>query len=299
MKRTIRTALAVLCLLGAAPTARACSLCRCDDPATSITGNSLFVVRSWRASFETEVFRKDQAGEDDPSLRERETETRYTLSGTWTPIAHLSLVGRLPWSARRIDSGAELQRRSGLGDPELLANWRVYQQQGVAHPLWVTVQAGARAPWGPNDLEANGVRLDEHLQPGTGAAGGVAALSLFTRVGERDVAYATTTARVNGTNRHGYRYGDAWISTVAWQRELRPSAQAGLELTWRDAGSDRESDQLVSATGGRVLYLTPRAQLHVAPRVALRLGVQAPIARDLHGDQRELTNFQSSVVLLP
>jgi len=294
---------ALLLLAGLAPVARACSLCRCDDPATSITGNSLFVVRSWRASFETEMFRKDQAGDFDAATglapREHETELRNTLSGTWTPLAHLSVVGRLPWSARRIESGNETDRQSGLGDPELLANWCAYQKQGIAYPVWVTVQAGVRAPWGANDRSVNGVRLDEHLQPGTGAAGGIAGLSVFTRLDGKDVAYATAMGRVNGANRHGYRYGDAWISTVAWQHELLSSAQAGLELTYRDAGIDRDGDGAVAATGGRVLYLTPRAQLRVAPRIALRLGVQTPIARDLVGDQRELTNFQSSVVLLP
>ena len=304
MNGTLRTALlAVLMVTGAAVTARACSLCRCDDPATTITGNSMFGVRSWRASFETEVFRKDQAaGMEDggaPAGREREDETRYTLSGTWAPAAHLSFLARVPWSARRIASDEGVAKRSGLSDPELLADWRMYQKQGIAHPVWVTLQAGVRAPWGANDLASGGVRLDEHLQPGTGAAGGSAGLSVFTRLAERDVAYVTTLARWNGANRHGYRYGDAWIATLAWQRELHPAAQAGLELTWRDAGADREGDGIVPITGGRVLYVTPRAQLRLSPRVAMRLGVQVPVARSLNGDQRELTNFQSSIVLLP
>ena len=302
MERTIRAALlTVLLLAGGAAAARACSLCRCDDPATTITGNSMFGVKSWRASFETEVFRKDQAGEDPavPAAREREDETRYTVSGTWAPVSHLSFVARVPWSARRIESNEGAAKRAGFSDPELLANWRAYQKQGIAHPVWVTLQAGVRAPWGANDLASGGVRLDEHLQPGTGAAGGSAGLSVFTRLGEKDVAYATTFARWNGANRHGYRYGDAWISTLAWQRDLRAALQGGLELTWRDAGVDREGDESVPATGGGVLYVTPRAQVRVTPRVAVRLGVQVPAARALIGDQRELTNFQSSVVLLP
>lgn len=304
MERTIRAALLTVLLLGGAvTTARACSLCRCDDPATTITGNSMFGVRSWRASFETEVFRKDQAAEAvDPALpagREREDETRYTLSGTWASTPHLSVVARVPWSARRIASDVGVDRRSGISDPEMLVNWRAYQKQGIAYPVWITLQAGVRAPWGANDLASGGVRLDEHLQPGTGAAGGNAGLSVFTRVGERDVAYVTTVGRWNGANRHGYRYGDAWITTLAWQRDLHTAVQGGLELTWRDAGVDREGAEDVPATGGRVLYVTPRAQLRVTPRVAVRFGVQVPAVRALIGDQRELTNFQSSVVLLP
>lgn len=304
MNRTIRTVLLVVLLVTATvATARACSLCRCDDPATTITGNSMFSVRSWRASLETEVFRKDQASEfADPAApagREREDETRSTLSGTWAPTPHLSFLARVPWSARRIATDEGVTKRSGLSDPEVLANWRAYQKQGIAHPVWVTLQAGVRAPWGANDLESGGIRLDEHLQPGTGAAGGSAGLSVFTRLGERDVAYATALGRWNGANRHGYRYGDAWVTTLAWQRELHPAAQAGLELTWRDAGADREGEDIVPITGGRVLYVTPRAQFRVTSRVAVRLGVQMPAARSLNGDQRELTNFQSSVVLLP
>jgi hypothetical protein len=304
MRRSIpAVVLAAVLLLAGATAVRACSLCRCDDPATIITGSSLFAVRSWRASFETEVFRKDQAGETDEGggvvPREREDETRYTLSGTWAPAPHWSFVGRLPWSARRIESGEGVAKRSGLADPELLANWCVYDQQGIAHPLWVTVQAGVRAPWGANDLESNDVRLDEHLQPGTGAAGGSAGLSVFTRLGDRDVAYATSFGRWNGANRHGYRYGDAWITSLAWQHEIRSAVQGGLDLTWRDAGVDREGGEIVPITGGRVLYVTPRAQLRLSSRLSVRLGVQIPAARSLHGDQRELTNFQSSVVLLP
>lgn len=272
MKRPCLILLSVIAtaIASVAP-ANACSVCRCEDPATTIAGSSMFVVRDWRVSIETEVLRKDQAAEGDPALRERETETRYTFSGIWTPRPRFGLIARVPYSARRLDAGGEIGRRAGLSDPELLVNWRALEsRRGV--PLWLTTQLGVRAPWGANDLARDGVRIDEHLQPGTGAAGGTAGLSLFARTGERDVAYLTTIGRWNGANRHGYRYGSAWVTTLAAQHELNGWSQAGLDLTWRDAGSDRAGGDVVGSTGGRVLYLTPRAQLRAGSRIAQTSG---------------------------
>jgi hypothetical protein len=299
-RRHVATVL-VLLPLASAP-AHACSMCRCDDPAVVVPGDDRFVARSWRVAFEAERNSKDQiSGEDagDPLARERETEMRYTLTGSWTVRPHVALLARLPWSQRRIESADGSDSRAGLADPEVLANWSFLSAPGASMPHWVTAQLGLRTPWGQNDLTIRGARADEHLQPGTGAVGGSAGLSAFLRAGQRETVYGSVIGRVNGTNRHGYRYGNALVGSVALQHEAAPRLQGTLELDARLAASDRVSGTVDGNTGGALLYLTPRVQVGLTSRVAVRLGVQLPVARRLYGDQREFANVQTSVVLLP
>ncbi len=281
----------------AAPTpAFACSMCRCDDPAHTLAGEPMLRQHSWRITFEAERFAKDQVSVEDPSRREGETELRYTAGAAWTPAHRVTLRARAAVSDRTLTAGAERTTRAGVSDPELSANLELMHTSG-AHPLWIAAHAGARLPAGSNDLELGGVRLEEHLQPGAGAAGGFAGLGAVQSLGEHDALYAGVTGRWNGTNSHGYRYGGALVAHAGWQHEVRPWLEAGPELDYRSARHDLDAGERDPNTGGAVLYVTPRAELRISERLGLRLGVQVPVVSALYGDQHEKVNVQTGLVL--
>jgi hypothetical protein len=156
---------------------------------------------------------------------------------------------------------------------------------------------GVRAPWGESERMLGGERAEEHLQPGTGAASLWAGASGAVRTGTRDHVYASLMGRWNGTNRHGYRYGDVAFANVAYQHELATYVAGVLELNARDARADREAGELAANTGGSVLYVTPRLQWQVTPSLVLRLGVQLPVAQRLRGDQQERANLVTGLTL--
>ncbi len=293
-RRLLAAALALAVL--APPPARACSMCRCDDPAHTLAGSPLLRQRAWSLGLESERFAKDQVSADDPTLREGETELRWTLSGAWTPLPRLTLQALVPFADRTLTTGPERVSRAGLSDPELTATLEAWHSTSE-RPLWLAVHAGARLPLGANDLAENGARLDEHLQPGTGAAGATVGITAVQSLGEHDGLFAGALGRWNGTNAHGYHYGDAIVAHAGWQHEISPWLEAGPTLDFRAAARDAALGVLDPNTGGALLYLTPRAELRLGERLALRLGLQVPVARQLYGDQREKVNVQTGLAL--
>jgi hypothetical protein len=271
--------------------ALACSMCQCGDPSYRLMGDAFFASQPWRFSLDLDRYGKDQAAESDPALRETERERRLTLAAAWNPRPGLRLVGRLPLTARAIESGAERQTLTGLGDPDLFAHLRV---AGDAR-RWLAVMAGVRTAWGQNERRVDGVRADEHLQPGTGAVAGSAGLAAAVDFGGGRHLFASAMGRTSGTNAHGYRYGDAVMATLAAQRDLGAHTAGVLQLDARSAGPDHEHGAAIENSGGDVLYVAPRVQFAASERLVLKLGVQVPIAQRLRGDQVERTNLLGGV----
>lgn len=291
----------------AAPRAEACSLCRCGDPAFTLVGSQIFSPVRWRIGFDTDRFSKDQLAELHPgdheagaegALREEEVEQRYTFSATYSASRRWTLVARVPFAQRTITVGDERESLSGLADPELLAHYRV---ASAAQPgTWVALTAGVHAGWGQNDKRLNGERAEEHLQPGSGAAGasgGVAFAKLLT--GETSL-FGSLSGRVNGRNDAGYRYGQALLANVAVERRLVSRLNGVIELNYRWAARDEmEPGVRDENSGGSVVYVSPRLLLKIDPRqnLWLRVGAQIPVAKDLYGDQNEKINLLAGLTM--
>ncbi len=65
-----------------------------------------------------------------------------------------------------------------------------------------------------------------------------------------------------------------------------PDAVVFIELNWENAGRDELGGATLGDTGGWELFLSP-GLFATYRNVALRTGVQIPIARGLNGDQPE------------
>jgi hypothetical protein len=290
-----RVALALPLLIALAPAAAlGCSMCQCGDPAYRIAGDAFFASRPWRVSLDVDRYGKDQPAEADPALRERESETRVTVAAAWMPRPWLRVVGRLPLTSRVITAGDERQSLAGLADPDVTAHLRLAGDTR----RWLAFMAGVRAPWGQNTRVVDGVRADEHLQPGTGATAGIAGLAASADLGAGRHVYASVSGRTADTNASGYRYGDVLLGTLAAQRDLGPRAAGVIELDARTARVDRQDGADVENSGGTVAYVTPRIQFSLGGPAVLKLGVQVPLAQDLIGDQHEHTNLLGGLTIV-
>src|SRR5262245_33371484 len=217
--------------------AHPCSMCHCGDPVFNLIGSQIFVPGSWHLGLETDRFAKDQVAEDDPATREREVESRVTLSASRTFGRRLTLAARLPFAHRNIDAPDGSSSLSGLSDPELIAHYRVYAPQRGS---WLSLSLGLRSGWGRNGAQRDGERLEEHLQPGTGAAGLEPGLTFSRVVGSSDDSsiFGSLAGRFNGRNDAGYHYGNAVLANVGFERKLSSRFNGIVELNFRRAAKD-------------------------------------------------------------
>ena len=299
MKRSSLIALASVLVAGglAAPSAgRACSMCHCSDPVYRLVGNQ-FGQQSVRLSLEMDQYSKDQVAEDFPSGRETETENRVTLAAAWAPTPAIRLVARVPFASRTIEDPAGTNTLKGVSDPDLNAQYAFFRSAG-GRPQWLALTGGIKSSWGQNDRELNGVRADEHLQPGSGAAAISAGLAYSLEQSTRSHWYASGGGRWSERNASGYRYGDAFTAVAAYQRGMNAWMSAAAELNFRVTDKDDNDGVLDPNTGGSVLYVTPRVQFALGGGpMALKLGVQIPVMQHLYGDQNEHTNLLTGLVV--
>lgn len=299
----------VLSLAAAVGPAHACSICRCGDSTFNALGTDVYKEGAFRVSLDWERFDKEQGllpgeeaeadlpakheGHDAPG-REAVVENRFTTALSYTFGERVVAVARIPWSSRRtnvVGSGLSEQSKD-LSDPELYALVRLWSSDfaaGLGRRSWISAFGGIKTAWGKNDLVADGERLDEHLQPGTGSTDTFGGLSGLYLLDARSTLFGSVQYRRTGTNDFDYRYGDSKLVNLGYERKLSRIWDAAVELNFRDAGEDRidAAGTLDPNTGGRLLYLTPRVMLDLGRGLVGRLAVQVPVYKDLNGDQRE------------
>ena len=312
--KTLRAPLCGLFLLlsaALAPRASACSICRCGDPTFNALGAAIYAPGQFRLALDWERFDKEN-GVSDPASgaivgRDAEIENRFTLSVAYSFGERFTLVGRLPFSVRRLtstdESGAVTTSTSGLSDPDFTALFRVWAspfRPGLGRRAWVSLVAGVKTPWGRNGLSANGERLDEHAQSGTGATDVFGGLSAVVQLDPQSSVFASFQYRRTGTNDHDYRYGRVTTANLAYERKLGRVVDAVLEANWRHAEQDvvdADGNRDLN-TGGDIVYLTPRLVLDLGGGLLGRVGLQIPIVKSLYGDQTERPNVNVGLTVL-
>jgi hypothetical protein len=203
---------------------------------------------------------------------------------------------RVPWSSRRLTTTTEgsslTTSTSDLSDPEVYALVRLWASPlagGLGRRAWISALAGVKTPWGRNDLQENGERLDEHAQAGTGSTDIFGGLTGFYLVDPVSSIFASIQYRKTGTNDFDYKYGNIAIVNAAYEHKLGSVVDGLVELNYRHAQQDRvdAGGSLDPNTGGDVLYVTPRVIVDVGHGLVGRLSIQVPIVRSLYGDQTE------------
>jgi hypothetical protein len=293
-KTFVTPAVVALALVVARP-GDACSICRCGDATFNALGKDGFAAEGFRAAFDWERFAKEEGNPAEDS--ESQVENRFTALASYGFSEKLTLFVRVPWSVRDLTETAsgtdpELIHTSGLSDPEVYGQVRLWASEfaaGVGRRSSLSLGGGVKLPWGENDVEQDGERVDEHAQPGTGSTdgfGGLAFLYLFDRSSS---LFASSGYRYTGRNKYGYRYGSTFLASAAYEHKLGKVLDGVVGLDFRNARKDQvdaEGD-VDDDTGGSLLYLTPRLLASLGHGFVLRAAVQIPIARSLNGFQEE------------
>jgi hypothetical protein len=246
-----------------------------------------------RFGIEERYLSKQNALEEAPGV-EREQEHHVSALAVTRLSRRVLLLGRLGWVTKQIreepiGEAASAERSRGLGDAEIsaLARLREFSLGGERAAL-LSLTGGVRIPTGSSQLrDPSGERRDEHLQPGTGAWSGLLGADLLLPLSWARLELNGSYRR-NGTNRAGYRYGDAVLYNLGVARRLGSVLELSMQLNGRVAAQDREGDGILGAnSGGHVLYASPALRGFAGAGLMLEAGAQFPFASDLHGDQEE------------
>jgi hypothetical protein len=157
--------------------------------------------------------------------------------------------------------------------------------------------ADVTAPTGSsNRKDADGERIEAHLQPGTGAWAGMAGVGFDAALRASALSFSSLV-RVNGANSHGYHYGNALLLNAGYARTLSPSWEAAVEWNARSAKHDvtEEGDDDPNS-GGSLLYVAPSVRYMVSGLASIQFLVQVPVAQNLYGDQTERTTARLGIV---
>ena len=312
LRRRLLRAAAVVAVFAAtipSPRALACSICRCGDPTFNSLGSDVYSEAQFRIAFDFDRFNKSQLTVEDGRVgNDAEIEYRYTATVSYGFGDRFLLVARVPLSHRDLtttflDGESEEVSTTGLSDPEFYGLVRLWSSRfgdGIGKRSTVSAIFGVKTPWGENDVQQDGERVDEHAQPGTGSTDLFGGFSGYYLLDERSTIFGSVQYRGTGRNDFGYKYGDSTIATLAYERKLTEPLDAVLEFDFRHARRDQvDSEGVVDPnTGGTVLYITPRLLFAIGSHVALRAAVQIPIVESLYGVQDEKVNVNGGVTLL-
>jgi hypothetical protein len=274
----------------------ACSVCRCGDNAFH------FSERGFGLPGQTELHRfsfgagnlystkSNTLTADEGNGTERQKEIRPSFRAIFNPSERVSFSIEIPIQFRRLTvttaDEMSVEKSSGFGDVELAAvcthtlaseNGRFYTG-GLA---FVT-----KLPTGSNRLSRSGIRMDEHMQAGTGALDyqlGAAA----SRLTCTSRFFTSVYYRRNGTNDFEYHYGNAMLFNLGAERPLTAGFDGSLQVNGRFAARDHESADMVENTGGWVVYISPGLRLSLTQVFGITMAVQIPIYQNLYGVQSE------------
>jgi hypothetical protein len=288
-------ALLSLALVAVPSIARACSICRCGDATFNALGKDGYAARGFRVALDWERFSKDEG--DPAEESESQVENRFTGLLSYGFSERFTLVARVPVSVRHLTTtvaGEEPEElhTSGFSDPEIYGQVRLWSSRlagSVGRRSSLSLSAGAKAPWGQNDVRQDGERVDEHAQPGTGSTDVFGSLAFLYLVDKESSLFVSSGYRHTGENDFGYRYGSTFLANLAYEHKLSNVFDGVVELNFRHAKKDQVGAEgaLDDDTGGSLLYVTPRLLANLGGGFVLRAAAQIPLARDLNGFQKE------------
>jgi hypothetical protein len=179
-----------------------------------------------------------------------------------------------------VDKDSNDDGPSGLGDMVLRSRYRFLRLDTPGLQRSAAVLGQVKFPTG-----------DDHRTPrlGSGSTDFVGGL-LYGHESRRWYYNLAARYRLNTEGGGGLEKGDKqFLDMVGGVRPvltgyLEPDAVVFLELNWENAGRDRLHGADVADTGGWELFLSP-GLFATYRNVALRTGVQIPIARGLDGKQ--------------
>ena len=224
-------------------------------------------------------------------------EQMYELNAGYGLTRDLSLYIQPTYKVKEMEmSGGGMimkESASGVGDTDVLARYRFRKKDREGGSCQQALLLGLKLPTGAWNIEENGTRLMDMVQPGTGSTDYSAGLAVTHRKGnftlDGDVIYT-----INTENQKDYKFGNLLRYDLAGLYQINDTYLM-LELNGRVAEKDDVSEANGinrDNTGGHQIFINPGVSYHVLPNTMLMLSVQVPIYTDMNGEAQK-TNYHA------
>jgi hypothetical protein len=270
--------------------ASACSICGCDDP-LAVAGDASPMAGQIHFNLQAEYLAARSANDGDPDATDLLVQKTLRLSAVYSPSNALNLVLRVPLMSKFLAaSGGSIPAsdvtQNGLGDLDLGARFFIFQKMDLARQMGhdLAFSAGSTLPTGPDDAQADGDRLDQHAQLGTGAFGPYLGL-LYALHSPQWGLSGNLYGRFHGVNGFDYAFGDALTGGIFGRWNPWNGAAASLGLEARYADRDQDGGVKVEDTGGTLVHLVPGLAFDPWGEVWMEARVELPIYANLFGRQ--------------
>ncbi len=223
------------------------------------------------------------------------TEQMYELNVGYGLTRDLSVYIEPTYKVKEMEmphGGTHLMKEdsSGVGDTDVLARYRFRKKDREDGSCQQALLIGIKLPTGAWNLEENGTRLMDMVQPGTGSVDYRAGLATTHRKGkftlDGDVIYTFKTE-----NQEDYKFGNLLSYDLAGLYQISDTYLM-LELNGRLAEKNEIDGEKDDDTGGHQMFINPGISHHIMPNVMLMLSVQIPVYTDMNGDAQK-TNYHA------
>ncbi len=296
----VAAAVVLLAVGFARPAEAGCSVCASGDPLASVGQVRLSAGRT-QVALEVEQLSASGRSDEDPAFLMRLEQRTVRALMAFSPWESTTLVVQVPVHRKAVSHQTEgypavSHAPAGLGDVELGARIFLFDRTSVSRRGrdGLALTLGSSMPTGANSVEADGYRLDEHSQLGTGAPAPYAGL-LYSLSRDGWSASAGVMGKLRLSNAFDYQYGSALLWSARGEYQLLEFLVLGLGLDGRYAGRDLHGRVPTVNTGGLVLAAAPAVKVRLPGKLWLQASAQLPFVTHLFGEQHVGPTFTGSV----
>lgn len=282
------------------PRAEACSVCQCGEPLAGI-GQTKLNAGQVQLAMEYEILTARARSDFDPTFVEKLTQMTLRPIFALSPWDNFIAIVQIPlvykdWAEGTPGFSPSRARPKGLGDVDLSARLFILNRTHLARRSResLALSAGTFLPTGQNAAQANGYRLDEHAQLGTGALAPYAGI-LYSLTKDPWSFFASINGKLPLRNDYAYRYGASLFWSARVERQFGNRVFLGLGLDGRYAWRDEHERRLLTDTGGLLLAAVPLVRVRLWDELWLNARAQLPFATHLFGDQSVGATFTTTV----
>ncbi len=216
------------------------------------------------------------------------TTLTYGFDPAWSVSLRVPVVRRdhahdLIDGATGLASTRERWRFTRLGDVQLLARHQALADDAATSYAFF---GGLKLPTGSRNIRnADGVRAERALQPGTGTVDVVAGVAARRAIGPEDAAFGQASVSWALDRREEFRPGARLELAFGWSHAFTPGIGSVLQLNLRQRGHDRGAQSEPDNSGSTALDLSPGLTFAVGDASTLYAYVQVPLYQRVNGIQ--------------
>jgi len=207
---------------------------------------------------------------------------------TWGFHSNLDLTILVPIVTNHLETSAQTQGGTGLGDAMALVKYRFYRRDSQRGTTQASVTIGPKIPTGRTDLKgANGILLPATLQPGSGSTDLFVAanwtytglFNLKRLVADEDFHSLLGTEGTQQTRLGSNIESRFWLSYRPYEsKDVAREWFIGPALTWLHSGDDRISGITQAGSGGDALLAGATTYFGLRPGMHAWLGMDWDVA---------------------